>query len=540
MAAISLPGLSTGIDTAALVRQLLAAESGRLNLVKINQARYQEKIDAFGTFESRLETLKTAVDELRSASDLRAYSAATNNQNALTVEASSSAAEGSHEIVIHQLAAANRQVHAGVQAIDTKLGAGTFAYTYNGTTRTVQTTADTTLENLRDLVNNDGGNPGVTASILEYDAGEGKVFHLVLGGNDTGADYAIAIDDEATTLDAFDSATFTTTQAAQDSMVRVDGYPSGAWISRSGNTLDDVLAGVTLHLQEAGDTAVRISLTRNTDSVKEKLKDLVSAYNAVVSYAQEKTAYSAATRKGEVLMGEFAVTAALHDIRMPFAEPATGFVDGQDPLRLAGQIGLSVNQAGQLELDEDKLDEALTDNYLGTLAVIGAKNTGSSSSDTLKFYGATDATTAGVYDVRAVFDGGALVSAQIKLHSEGDAAWRSAAIDGNLIIGAAGNPEHNLQVTATYSGSGTQTAEVRVRQGVAGNLYNRIEDMLDKTIDLAKGRYETSVKQTQKQIDTENSRLAQYEERLTAQYARLEQQLTLLSAQRSALTSYFG
>jgi flagellar capping protein FliD len=225
---------------------------------------------------------------------------------------------------------------------------------------------------------------------------------------------------------------------------------------------------------------------------------------------------------------------------MPFAEPATGFIDGQDPFRLAGQIGLSVNKDGELELDEEKLDEALTDNYLGTLAVIGAKNTGASDSDVLKFYGATDATTAGVYDVRAVFDGGTLVSAQIKLHSEGVAAWRTATIDGNLIIGASGNPEHNLQVTATYSGSGTQTAEVRVRQGAAGNLYDRIENLLDKTVDLAKKRCDDSVKASQKRIDAENSRLDRYEERLIAQYARLEQALTLLSAQRSALTSYFG
>ena len=54
------------------------------------------------------------------------------------------------------------------------------------------------------------------------------------------------------TLTGFASADFTETRSAQDSLIKVDAYPTGAddWISRSSNTIDDVISGVTLHLHD--------------------------------------------------------------------------------------------------------------------------------------------------------------------------------------------------------------------------------------------------------------------------------------------------
>ena len=80
-------------------------------------------------------------------------------------------------------------------------------------------------------------------------------------------------------LAGFETGTFTQTQAAQDSKVRVDGYPAGDWISRSSNTLDDIISGVTLNLHAPG--TVQVNLTRQTDSFKDKLNTLVTAYNDV-------------------------------------------------------------------------------------------------------------------------------------------------------------------------------------------------------------------------------------------------------------------
>ncbi|MGD9110671.1 MAG: flagellar filament capping protein FliD, partial [Phycisphaerales bacterium] len=98
-------------------------------------------------------------------------------------------------------------------------------------------------------------------------------------------------------LTDFEEDKFVETQQAQDSQIKVDGFPPGAeeWITRSSNTIDDVITGVTLHLQDTtdGETEEEITLTRNVSSVKNKLEDFVEAYNEVVAYIKETTGYDA-------------------------------------------------------------------------------------------------------------------------------------------------------------------------------------------------------------------------------------------------------
>jgi flagellar hook-associated protein 2 len=536
MASIALPGLQTGIDTQALVQQLLSASAGPLNRLEARQQRWENKAESLSGVESRLQTLRSAAEEVRVASELRAYQAITNDEQTLTVEANSGAAEGSHEIVINQLAAAERKVHDGLATLDSLVGEGVLAYTYDGQTRSIQTTAETTLEDLRDLINNDGGNPGVRASILEYDAGGDNVYHLVLGGADTGADYTVAIEDGLTTLAGFDSTGFTTTQSAQDAQIRVDGYPSGNWIGRSSNTIDDVLAGVTLELHAAG--TVRISLTRDTETLKEKLSTLVEAYNDVVDHVQTETEWDEETQTAGVLMGESSVRHVRNRIRLPFIEGALGFMEGTDSFTLAGQVGLSLDSGGHLELDEETLDEAIAEDYLGVLNLFGADRSGTSNADELSFYAASSLTEPGAYDVRAVFDGGSLVSAQIKRTSEDDGAWRDATVAGNLITGAEGYDEQFLQITAAYAGTGTVEGVVHVRQGLGGRLYDRLEELLDPTggtMTLAEEHFQNRIAVLQTNIERQQDRLDRMEERLVMKFARLEQALTQLEAQRISL-----
>lgn len=550
MSTIALSGLQTGIDTQALIQQLISAARRPITQLQARQGRWEAKQDAIDALKTRLDAFKDTVADIRHVSDLRAYQATSNDESILTVEATSGAGEGAHDIAINRLAAAEREVHAGVAAEDTLVGTGVLAYVYDGQTRTVQTTAETTLEGLRDLINNDGGNPGVTASLLEYDAGGGAVYHLVLGGDDTGAAHSIAIDAGQTTLDGtggtvdFRQETFTETQSAQDALVRVDGYPAGQWISRSTNTIDDILPGVTLdlHATTADGETVRVSLHRDTEGLKAKITDLVDSYNAVVEYIQEKSAYDAATKTAGILMAEYSTTYVRRELRLPIIEAALGFEDGSDAYTLAGQVGLSLDRDGRLELDSDVFDEALADDYLGMIDLLAADRTGASGSDDVKFYAAAGVTAPGSYDVRATFalvEGEVqLASAQVKLASEGDDAWRDATVDGNLITGTEGHPEYGLQVTASSGAEGTVETQVRVRQGVAGRLYDVLDDLLDSTegtLTLVEQRCRNAVDALQDNIDRQQDRLERYQASLTARFARLEQTLTLLEAQRGAL-----
>ncbi len=432
---------------------------------------------------------------------------------------------------------------------DALIGAGTFVYTYNGVTRALTTTADTTLGEFRDRINNDAENPGVQASILEYDGGGGK-YHLVLSGRDTGEDYTVTVD-AGTTLTGFEAGDWTETQTAQNAEIRVDGYPGGDWIESSSNTVTSVIPGVTLNLlATTGGSSVTVNLLRDTDELKGNLQSLVGIYNGIVNEINEHVGYDPETDVAGVLIGDSGLNLLLGQIRLLLTTSQAGFDSDEDTYTMAAEIGIEIDRDGYLTLDETVLDEALSEDYFGVLELIGAAGVGGSDSQYVQFNSAASETTPGVYEVKANVDADGNViegEAWFRTQGEGEDDWRMASIDGNVLTGASGYPEQWLQVTIIAdpgeAGSPyTQTAEVRLQQGLGGGLYDELEDMLDTTdgpLAIKKERYEDAIDGLDDRIAAEEDRLADREERLRAKYARLEATLAQLDSFRAAFDAMF-
>jgi flagellar hook-associated protein 2 len=685
MASIQLSGLSTGIDTKAMIQQLMQVEMRRLTMLESTLTKKTEKRTAVNELQSKLSTFKSSLNALSDASKLRSFNATSSNTDKLSVSTSSGAHEGSHSVQIKQLATANRWVHDGFKYATSYVGAGTFIFSYNNQERILQTTDQTTLQDLVTMINNDPDNPGVTASILNFDDGTGKPYHLVLNGRQSGSDYQISINSSSTevrtgasllqanganatatsklsaltdfsgqglnflhvdevaisgslndgtavntaiainpyttvadligeieeafggtvkvTLDegqlkitdktsgasqmtlslafntdsdsavlgfnqttqgggiaaniaSFAPSTFIETQTAQDSLIKVDDYPAGAntWISRSSNTIDDVITGITLNLQgttantDGGFDALNVNLTRDTASLKSKMQAMIDAYNTLAMYFDEKTKYNAETKTSGILSNEFGLTSIRSLVRVPFLSNATGFT-GSDSFVSPKAIGLTIGSDGMLTLDAEKFDEAVVQNYLGVLSLVGAQKSGSSSGADaayVKFYNSSKYTQAGAYDVRAVIDAeGTVTSALIKLASESWSQARQAEVSGNYIIGASGsnprNPEYDLQISIDTRQVGrTLEASINVRQGFAGNLYDIVDKMTDSStgrVTASKKGVETQISNIEKRIENEQIRLEKVQERLVAKYARLEKMLTMIQQQFSGLSS---
>jgi len=349
-------------------------------------------------------------------------------------------------------------------------------------------------------------------------------------------------------LAGFGASDFTETQSAQDCRFKVDGYPvaEGEWFSRSSNTVDDVIHGVTLHLHDTG--TVQVNLTRDIQSVKEKLKSLVDAYNAAIVYIKEKTGYNNVLKTAGVLMGDYVVSTIRSRLCIPLIAQTSGFIQDIDAFLTPAQIGLELDRDGTLTLDTTDFDKAVAENYTDVLAIIGAAKTGSSDSNTIKFYGASSKyTTAGTYDVQVTVDQNGNIAAGIKLSTESE--YRSAILSGNIITGDSsfdenGNPiypENGLQISVNLSDlspNHTYTATIRAKQGFAGAM----EDALDKMLKLTTGSIQldedyvtNSIEQLQDRIDAEEERLTKEQERLVVRFARLERTLALIQQQMNAL-----
>jgi flagellar hook-associated protein 2 len=319
-----------------------------------------------------------------------------------------------------------------------------------------------------------------------------------------------------------------------------------AYISRSSNTVDDVIHGVALHLHDVTDaTGEEITLTRNLESVKDLLTSMVEAHNLAAANVQEVTGYDSDSKTAGVLMGDYIVRTIKSQLRTPLIAQTSGFVEDVDTFLMPGQIGLELDKDGLLNLDSNVFDEAIAKDYMGVLALIGADKTGSSSSNTVKFYGATSSyTTASTYDVEVTVSSGAIASARIKLSTESE--WRDATYSGNIVTGDStfddnGDPmypENALQLSVDLSQDGTFATTIRVRQGFAGAVEDALDRMLKAatgSIQMDRDHVDDQIEMLQEKIDLEDYRLTKREERLTAQYARLEKTLTLLQRQFAAL-----
>jgi flagellar hook-associated protein 2 len=321
---------------------------------------------------------------------------------------------------------------------------------------------------------------------------------------------------------------------------------SDGYISRSSNTVDDVIYGVTLHLHDTTDAAgEQITLTRDIQLVKDKLTSMVNAYNLAVVYIQEKTGFNDVLKTAGILMGDYVVSTFRSQIRTPLIAQTGGFVEDIDTFLMPGQIGLELDKDGVLSLNTNVFDEAIAEDYMGVLAVIGADKTGSSDSNTIKFYQASSSyTTAGTYNVEVVVTGGAITSAKIKTSAE--STWRSATYSSNIVTGNStfddnGDPvypENGLQLSVDLSQNGTFTATVRVKQGFAGAIEDALDDMLRATtgsVQIDQEHVDDQIEYLQEKIELEEYRLTLREQRLISRFSRLESTLALIQNQMAAL-----
>ena len=365
---ISFGGLGNGIDFGPIVDLLV--QTRRIPIDRLNQKKLdsQKKLTNFGPLGTKLLAFQSAANSLRTRLNFDKNEVSVNSsssQTLLTASASSTAASGTHSVTVNALASAHQIVSKASTAVpttDTDIvsgATGTFSFQVGtGLVQTVNLDGTGTLEDLRDGINNLGA--GVNASILNTGTEATPAYRLVLASNDTGASNTITISADDTTLDTVTTGV-DTFQAAQDSEIVLGKGVGALTINRSGNTLTDVISGLTLNLQ-ADDIAnpVTIAVTRDNTAVKEGISGFVDAYNEVVSFIKEQSLFDTETGERGVFVGESISRTVLDRLR----QAAFSQISGLTTFTSASQIGFETQTFdGTIKLNEATLDTALSENY---------------------------------------------------------------------------------------------------------------------------------------------------------------------------------
>lgn len=391
---------------------------------------------------------------------------------------------------------------------------------------------------------------------ISYDANGGGSTLSPVTLNNTSEGATVGGQLQGEVLSDFDPATanYIETQSAQDSMIKVDGYPSDAddWISTSSNSVSDVISGVTLELNDVTtDTPVQITVSRNKSALKGKIENMVKAFNALMTDIESKTEFNAAEKKMGVLSREITISFLKTQIKTPFTNNATGFKEDIDNFLAAADIGIKFEADGTMTLDSEILEDAIEQNYESVLSLLGAKASGSSDSSNLKYYSSVeDYTQAGEYDVKVTCDDtGNITGAWIKLKSESEAEYRTANWNGNLIIADNGdsadpNPEKGLQLTFNWDGQAHDSASpmmaaVNVKEGIANGFQSMLENVTKASTGRIPISLETAnnkIRTLETKIEKEQSRLDRVKQRYVQKFARLEKTLSLMQQQFGALS----
>ena len=211
---------------------------------------------------------------------------------------------------------------------------------------------------------------GVSAQLLDTGVeGAADRYKIVLTGQ-TGASNAFSVSTDAADTSGLNFTT-PTGQDAADAAVTVNGVA----ISRSTNTIDDVIPGMTFDLLGPTTGAVAVQLNRDSSGVKERVQSLVTAYNSMVSdfgiltgpaSEDEEDIYSGSLR------GDSTVRSVLSQMRQVFFGESETAGESITSLR---DMGVSVDKDGVVTLDEAALDEALTTHFEEVVSALAGRTT---------------------------------------------------------------------------------------------------------------------------------------------------------------------
>ncbi len=376
MANIQFGGLITGLDTNALVAGLVQAERRSISVLQNQKVRFQAQDAVFTSVIAALGSLKSSAQNLSLSTDFTRRSASSSDPAVLTASASSTAAVGSSSVGVDSLAKAQSVQSTSFSQTNSTIGTGTLTISVGGaSTQIIIDNTNNTLEKLRDAINDSGA--AVTATIVNVSAQPSADYRLVVQSLQTGTANAVTIGGALTGgTDAF-PAGGEVVQAATDAVFAINGLT----VTRSSNTISDVIPGVTFTLLDQGDQdgivdasdpMVKIGIGADSSAMTDGIRDLVENFNSLNEIVNEQFTLDPNTNRQGSTAGDASLRGMLSRIRKEFsAAGGTGAGFGY-----LSDIGIKFEKDGSLSLDENKLADAFQEDPTALANLFLAKENG--------------------------------------------------------------------------------------------------------------------------------------------------------------------
>jgi len=292
---ISITGLSSNLDTAQMVKDLMAIEKIPYTNLTTKKTNLQSEQTIFRTINTKMKALESALANLKFTSDFNTYKTTSTNSNVATATVSSTGtlSGDSYSLKVTELAAGAIAKADGISKDDRtwldSLQSGTVKI--NGKEVAIDFSKyendKDALTALRDHLNKNAEKFGVKASLINTNSNE---FSFILTSTETGSSSNVSLtvtppdDPDAVPIDL--STLFTDVVDGKNAIFELNGYN----FEKETNSISDVIDGITFNLTGKSTEATTISIARDTDAIVSKVNAFVTAYNDLSSLIKSNLA----------------------------------------------------------------------------------------------------------------------------------------------------------------------------------------------------------------------------------------------------------
>lgn len=539
---ITYSGLGNGTDFDSMIKKLVQVEQTRITSLQTWKKSWTDKQAAFQELNTEMLSLKTTLGTMDSMDEFMTKAVDSSDSTVVTAVATAGAENGTHQLTVNRLATAKAMVTTtGYASATTDINSSSsdvvFAYTYKGVSYSNAVGANSTLNDLVSIINNDPSNPGVKASV-SYD---GSKYYLQLRGMDTGSTASLVVASNST-LSGFTNSDFSTITSNASAQLKLDGWPAAAntWISRESNSVTDLVNGVTLTLKSTGSST--LAVTTDTSAIKEKIQTFVEQMNSVRTMIQDISKVDSTTKQASLLTGNYGIQLIDTNLKTAVAGLGIGFDYDQDKYSTLSQLGILTDAQqgstteGLLVIDDTVLDAVLASNADAVGQLFAAQNIGRTSSSDFSISSYIKNTTKpGSYQLSYTTDAsGKITAATINGHP---ATFSSNA---NTITGQHGYDEAGLVIRVVDTTPGVHTGEVGLKQGKAGqlnDLLGELTDSQDGPLHILDDNYDDITAMIDDKIAYEQRRISTYASNLRKRFAKVDSLLGTYDQMQSQLSS---
>lgn len=354
MASVSSLGIGTGVDLQGMLSKIIAAERTPITTLESRISSTNSKISLYGTLNSKLDALQTAAETLQYPSRLSATSASSSDATIVSATANFNAAVGSYTMEVTQLASAQKSFSAAYAAGAT-VSAGELNFTVGGEAKpaiVLDSPGPYTLQQVSAKINE--AKIGLTATVV---TGSDGTQRMVFTGNESGDGKGFSMTSTATVSGAgalaFDETTTGLLRSsAQSAIMKIDGIE----VSSSTNTFTNAITGLNLTASKTGTSTITVK--NDPDTIAKAVQSFVDAYNAVATMIKSNSNYDATAKTAGLFNGDASARSVLSVLGS--SRTTTPSDLASNSLKSLSEIGVVIQQSGQLTFDKTKLEAALS------------------------------------------------------------------------------------------------------------------------------------------------------------------------------------